>query len=815
MARDFDNYIYNNDDFLPMVAAGNSGNGNAMQTVGSPATAKNIIAVGASASGGRDLFNGGEKYLAYFSSRGPTADGRLKPDIAAPGFQILSSAGVENQVGECDAGIPSWGGQAGGLSYKSGTSMATPVVSGNMAIVRQYLTEGWYPSGAKVPADAISRPSAALMKAIVLNGGQSLQAVYQSNGSTTPVAEYDNNQGFGRINMLNSLPLVGKNDISMKLYHDEIITPGQLESVTVDVVQCDSTNEVRATLVWTDPPGQTGCSDCLINDLDLIVSKSGAVIYSNGGTSADTKNNAERVRVPAAAGDKITVSVKGSNLASSSQKYSLVITGCLDNVAKSPTTAFPTKSPTKAPSHAPTISAKPTANTGALQPALETTLAGGNGSNGAMFDLKAKDSDIYIHSFDVVEQNRREVDVWVYTKADTHDNFQTNKGAWTSIGSTTITSKGTGVRVPLGAQVFNPVYIKAGATQAFYITFPAGTIAYTNGNSFGAVFAQDDHLQFLQGSGVPHEFAGKFAPRVWNGAIIYSKPSIEVVTPAPVTSAPTLPPVGAVTPAPVVSVTPAPVPAWLPEMLTRVNKERADTGAPALCYNDKLIAAALTHSQDMADNNFFSHTGSDGSSAGDRATRAGYAWNGIAENIATGQTTVEQVMDAWMNSSGHKANILNPAYEHFGVARVNNLWTQVFGLNNSGSEICSPTVTPAPVVSVTPAPVTASPTLPPVGAVTPAPVTSAPTPSPSAGPTEATVTPAPVTSAPTPSPSAGPTSGSTKSVYDQALEELSGFDALRSREEKNELIARVLELMKDYDTSLAEVSSIIFADESL
>jgi len=140
-------------------------------------------------------------------------------------------------------------------------------------------------------------------------------------------------------------------------------------------------------------------------------------------------------------------------------------------------------------------------------------------------------------------------------------------------------------------------------------------------------------------------------------------------------------------------------------------------------------------------------------------------------------------------------------------------------------------------VSVTPAPVTASPTLPPVGAVTPAPVTSAPTPSPSAGPTEATVTPAPVTSAPTPSPSAGPTeatvtpapvtsaptpspsagptSGSTKSVYDQALEELSGFDALRSREEKNELIARVLELMKDYDTSLAEVSSIIFADESL
>merc|ERR1712125_42432 len=112
-----------------------------------------------------------------------------------------------------------------------------------------------------------------------------------------------------------------------------------------------------------------------------------------------------------------------------------------------------------------------------------------------------------------------------------------------------------GVLVPLGARVFNPVYMKAGATQAFYITFPSGSIAYTNGNSFGAVFAQDDNLQFLEGSGVPHQFAGRFSPRVWNGAITYSKPSNEVVTPAPVTPAP-------VTPAPVTAapVTPAPVP---------------------------------------------------------------------------------------------------------------------------------------------------------------------------------------------------------------------------------------------------------------
>ena len=127
-SRGFDNFAYNNKDFLPFVAAGNSGSGNALGTVGAPATAKNIISVGASESDGRDLYGGsdGLNYLAYFSSRGPTSDGRRKPDIVSPGHAILSAKSVPSQSGECEpdnaSQLPNAGGSSSyAVSYKSGT----------------------------------------------------------------------------------------------------------------------------------------------------------------------------------------------------------------------------------------------------------------------------------------------------------------------------------------------------------------------------------------------------------------------------------------------------------------------------------------------------------------------------------------------------------------------------------------------------------------------------------------------------------------------------------------------------------------------
>merc|ERR1712172_75167 len=76
---------------------------------------------------------------------------------------------------------------------------------------------------------------------------------------------------------------------------------------------------------------------------------------------------------------------------------------------------------------------------------------------------------------------------------------------------------------------------------------------------------------------------------------------------------------------------------WMIEMLDAVNNERNKAGAPPLCYNQKIINAAYKHNEDMADKNYFSHTGKDGSSPGDRITRENYSWCSYGENIAKGQ----------------------------------------------------------------------------------------------------------------------------------------------------------------------------------
>ena len=118
------------------------------------------------------------------------------------------------------------------------------------------------------------------------------------------------------------------------------------------------------------------------------------------------------------------------------------------------------------------------------------------------------------------------------------------------------------------------------------------------------------------------------------------------------------------------------------QVIALVNDERSRAGVGPLTANSLLTAAASAHAEDMANNGFFSHTGSDGSSSADRATRAGYNWSTVGENIASGATTAAQVMEMWMNSSGHRANILNANFTEIGVAvdsRGGLLWVQVFG----------------------------------------------------------------------------------------------------------------------------------------
>ncbi|MGR4878186.1 CAP domain-containing protein [Streptomyces sp. LARHCF249] len=117
------------------------------------------------------------------------------------------------------------------------------------------------------------------------------------------------------------------------------------------------------------------------------------------------------------------------------------------------------------------------------------------------------------------------------------------------------------------------------------------------------------------------------------------------------------------------------------EVVALVNQERAKAGCSALTVNAKLTAAALNHSKDMAAHSTMSHTGSDGSDPGERITRAGYSWTTYGENVAYGYSTPEQVMTGWMNSPGHRENILNCAFKEIGVglAQPNSYWTQAFG----------------------------------------------------------------------------------------------------------------------------------------
>jgi uncharacterized protein YkwD len=119
------------------------------------------------------------------------------------------------------------------------------------------------------------------------------------------------------------------------------------------------------------------------------------------------------------------------------------------------------------------------------------------------------------------------------------------------------------------------------------------------------------------------------------------------------------------------------------EVLRLVNAQRASAGCGALTVDSRLAAAAQAHSADMAANEYFSHTGRNGSDVGDRVDAAGYRWSNVGENIAKGQPTPAAVMQAWMNSSGHRANILNCRFRNIGIGLAYDgrspVWTQNFG----------------------------------------------------------------------------------------------------------------------------------------
>ncbi|MFF7966840.1 CAP domain-containing protein [Streptomyces sp. NPDC007903] len=169
-----------------------------------------------------------------------------------------------------------------------------------------------------------------------------------------------------------------------------------------------------------------------------------------------------------------------------------------------------------------------------------------------------------------------------------------------------------------------------------------------------------------------------------------ARPAATKSAPAKPVSVPTVRPVST-QPRPVQTTTTAAAPSTpqpaatasgdVARVVELVNAERAKAGCSPVELNSTLTKAAQDHSADMAAHNTMSHTGSDGSDPGSRITAAGYQWSAYGENVAYGYATPEQVMAGWMDSPGHRENILNCSYKEIGVglAQPGSYWTQDFG----------------------------------------------------------------------------------------------------------------------------------------
>jgi Ca2+-binding RTX toxin-like protein len=143
------------------------------------------------------------------------------------------------------------------------------------------------------------------------------------------------------------------------------------------------------------------------------------------------------------------------------------------------------------------------------------------------------------------------------------------------------------------------------------------------------------------------------------------------------------------------------------QVLTLTNEFRAQNGLSALKLNTELNAAAYAHSEDMAKQDYFDHIGKNGSKPWDRAKVVGYEAQAMGENIAAGYTTAAEVVQGWINSPGHRANLLNTKYTELGVGyfyltpdtgsvNYNTYWTQLFGSGDLNPNSFLPTPTPAP-----------------------------------------------------------------------------------------------------------------------
>lgn len=308
--RVLDRFVYGREDVLFCFAAGNMGSG--AGSIGSPASAKNVLAVGATTHGSL-----GSNQVAVFSSRGPASDGRIKPDLCAPGWSIVSALGDSNHASANCTTVA-----------RSGTSMATPTAAGAATLLREYFSDGFYPTGARNPPDALN-PSAALMKASLLCGAVDVSLASQASvlDSLTPGSD----QGFGRVllDTVCSFPGGSRRTLAWDRWNAQGLETGGADAFTVQV---PPGQPLKAVLCWTDPEASGASPAALINDLDLEVSAPDSTLFrgnvfsggqSSPGGDPDGTNNAEVVFVKDPAPGLWTVTVSARSVPGTpSQPYS-------------------------------------------------------------------------------------------------------------------------------------------------------------------------------------------------------------------------------------------------------------------------------------------------------------------------------------------------------------------------------------------------------------------------------------------------------------------------------------------------------------
>lgn len=398
-----DMFVWNHRDMVITFSAGNEGiDANAdgvvdNDSMGAPATAKNVISVGASENdrGGsypcdanltytshdayqpgqtcgsmsgnqvnnlgtygqrwgadfpanpiaNDVTAGNANQMAAFSSRGPTDDGRIKPDVVAPGTWILSGFSSLYQEGYGDPLNPKnstyqWDGWGmpinGAYKYMGGTSMSNPIAAGGAAVVRDYYQK----------AHALSA-SAALVKATLINSAVDLLDENNDGANDNDFPIPNVHEGWGRIDLANAT------DNSHKFVDH---TAGVSTNNTKKYQATVAGGALKVTVVWSDYPSTDAATINLVNDLDVVVkSPSGTVyqgnVFSGGwsatGGSVDRRNNVENVYIQSAAAGTWTIEVKGFNVPNGPQPFALVVDGTsalsevvsLSTGLKSPTTA--------------------------------------------------------------------------------------------------------------------------------------------------------------------------------------------------------------------------------------------------------------------------------------------------------------------------------------------------------------------------------------------------------------------------------------------------------------------------------------------